>query len=142
MAEPAHTDIDPVVSRRMASISSADTGPELRVRRLLRAMGYGYRLHVKTLPGRPDIVLKKYGRAVIEVRGCFWHMHECDQCRLPRSNVDFWLPKLRANRERDGRNLLALEALGWRVLVLWECELGDDERLRNRLREFLEDQPE
>jgi DNA mismatch endonuclease (patch repair protein) len=101
-------------------------------------MGYGYRLHVKELPGRPDIVLKKHGQAVIEVRGCFWHMHECVDCRLPRTNVEFWRSKLEANRERDGRNLAALQALGWRVLVLWECELRDDEALTRRIRNFLE----
>lgn len=142
MSATARTEVDPVVSRRMASVSGKNTGPELRVRRLLRGMGYGYRLHVKALPGHPDIVLRKRGRAVIEVRGCFWHMHECANCRLPRSNVEFWQEKLLSNRARDERNKAALEDLGWRVLVLWECELGDDEALMQRLRAFLEDRPE
>jgi DNA mismatch endonuclease (patch repair protein) len=134
-------DTDPAVSRRMAATHSRDTAPELRVRRLLRSMGYGYRLHVRDLPGTPDIVMKKYRRAVIEVRGCFWHLHGCPSCRPPESNVAFWGAKLERNRERDDQNVEKLEALGWRVLVVWECEMGCDRDLMTRLREFLEGRP-
>lgn len=141
MAGRQTPETDPAVSRRMAATPSRDTAPELRVRRLLRRMGYGYRLHVRGLPGTPDIVLKKHGRAVIEVRGCFWHLHGCSDCRPPRSNVDFWQAKLERNRQRDDENVAALTSMGWRVLVLWECELGEDEALSTKLRGFLENQP-
>lgn len=137
MAQKRTTETDPVVSRRMAAVRSRNTTPELRVRRILRSMGYGYRVHVRDLPGRPDIVLRKYDKAVIEIRGCFWHLHECDDCRLPRRNAEFWLTKLNRNRERDEANERALRELGWRVLVLWECELGDDDSLSRRLSAFL-----
>jgi len=126
----------------MAAVPTENTSLELKVRRLLRSMGYGYRLHVRGLPGRPDIVLKSRGRAIIEVRGCFWHWHECANFRMPVSNVEFWRAKLEANRARDARNLTALTDAGWRVLVLWECEMLDDELLMRRLREFLEGSPE
>lgn len=140
MAQKPTSQTDPAVSRRMAAVHSRNTTPELRVRRLLRDMGYGYRLHVRDLPGRPDIVLKKYDKAVIEIRGCFWHLHECDNCRPPSRNVEFWMTKLSRNRERDEANERALRELGWRVLVLWECELGDDDSLRRKLTAFLEEQ--
>jgi DNA mismatch endonuclease, patch repair protein len=139
MEKDSRSQVDPAVSKRMAAVPSRNTSLELRVRRLLRQLGYGYRLHVKTLPGHPDIVLKKYGKAVIEVRGCFWHMHECPNCRLPRSNTAFWQSKLERNRTRDEANVQALRDAGWRLLVLWECELGDDASLSKRLRTFLEE---
>lgn len=125
-------------TKQMAATASKDTRPELRVRRLLRDLGYGYRLHVKDLPGKPDIVLRKYNKAIVEVRGCFWHAHGCDQCRLPQSNLDYWEPKLQRNRERDAVNEAALRRDGWRILVLWECELDDEAAVRGRLTEFLE----
>jgi DNA mismatch endonuclease (patch repair protein) len=127
-------------SERMGRIRGRDSKPELIVRRLLHAMGYRYRLHAKELPGRPDIVFR--GRhAAIFVQGCFWHRHPdpaCRLARLPKSRLDFWLPKLEGNRERDVANIERLEAAGWRVLLVWECQLKDREQLGNKLRRFVE----
>jgi DNA mismatch endonuclease, patch repair protein len=125
-------------SANMAAIKSKGTKPEMKVRRLLHAMGYRFRLHRADLPGRPDIVLPSR-RAIIEVRGCFWHQHpdpNCAHARRPKSNTGYWDPKLERNQARDKANLKALEGLGWRVLVLWDCELGDT-CLAQRLGHFL-----
>ncbi len=122
-------------SDRMRRVRSRDTKPELRVRRLLHAMGYRFRLQRRDLPGTPDIVLPRY-RVAIFVHGCFWHRHPDPRCRLarlPKSRLDFWIPKLEANRTRDVRNAEALRDLGWQVLTLWECELKDGDALRDRL---------
>ena len=127
-------------SRRMSLIRSKGTGPELQVRRTLHLMGYRFRLHRRNLPGHPDIVLPKY-RSVIFVHGCFWHRHpdpNCRLARLPKSRLDFWQPKLAANVERDSRAQLALREAGWQVLVVWECELGNNEQLENKLRRWIE----
>jgi DNA mismatch endonuclease, patch repair protein len=127
-------------SQRMALVQGADTRPELLVRRLIHGMGYRYRLHAKELPGRPDIVFRKR-RKVIFVNGCFWHRHQnCRLARLPKSRSEFWLPKLEGNRQRDAKNIAALKAAGWMVLVIWECELGDRQSLVERLKEFLENE--
>jgi DNA mismatch endonuclease (patch repair protein) len=124
-------------SQIMAAVRHKDTRPEITVRRLLHRMGYRYRLHARDLPGRPDIVLPKH-RAVVEVRGCFWHRHPgCSNARLPKSRRGFWLPKLRANRLRDLKNERRLRALDWNVLVVWECEVGSTAPLTKRLQEFL-----
>lgn len=124
---------------RMALIRGRDTKPEMIVRRMLHAMGYRYRLQAKDLPGKPDIVFR--GRKkVIFVHGCFWHRHPdptCKLARLPKSRLDFWEPKLEGNRVRDENNVLALEKMGWDVLVLWECELRDQEQLGNKLSGFV-----
>jgi len=126
-------------SERMARIRSKDTRPELWVRRLVHRMGYRYRLHVESLPGRPDLVFRKRRKAIF-VHGCFWHRHGgCKLARLPKSKLDFWRPKLEANRERDLKNQAALKQMGWDVLVIWECELGDLQRLAKRVEEFLEE---
>lgn len=127
-------------SARMRRIRGRDTKPELIVRQLLWGMGYRYRLQARDLPGRPDIVFRGR-RLAIMVHGCFWHRHPdpaCPLARLPKSRLDFWLPKLERNRERDLANLAKLDALGWRVLLVWECELRDRERLGNTLRRFME----
>lgn len=125
-------------SRRMALIRSGDTKPEMLVRRLLHGMGYRYRLHRRNLPGTPDLVFTSR-RAVVFVHGCFWHRHAgCPLARLPKSRMDFWRPKLEGNRERDVRNVAALESEGWRVLTVWECELKDMDRLASKLRRFLD----
>ena len=124
----------------MARVRGRDTRPELVVRRLLHGMGFRYRLHAKELPGRPDIVFRGR-RLAIFVQGCFWHRHpdpECRLARLPKSRLDFWLPKLEGNRARDIANVERLESAGWRVLLVWECELKDWEQLGNRLRRFVE----
>lgn len=124
-------------SEIMSRIRSSDTRPEMIVRRMLHKAGYRYRLHVAKLPGKPDLVFVRKQK-VIFIHGCFWHMHECfGQARIPKSNVEFWTIKLRKNKERDDRNLRELRQLGWRCLIIWECELRNEELLA-KLRRFLE----
>lgn len=115
----------------MAKIKGRDTKPELRLRSALHRMGLRFRVCRKDLPGKPDIVFPRH-RLAVQVRGCFWHQHEgCRAGRLPASNLDYWRPKLEGNVRRDAEKDEALRALGWRVLVIWECELkSDDEVLR------------
>ena len=127
-------------SQRMGRIRGKDTGPEWVVRRMVHGAGYRYRLHAKRLPGRPDLVFPGR-RKVIFVHGCFWHRHpdpSCKLARLPKSRLDFWLPKLQANHERDLRSQEALERAGWDCLVVWECETRDRERLKDKIVAFLE----
>lgn len=125
-------------SARMALVQSKNTKPELLVRRLVHAMGYRYRLHRRDLPGTPDLVFPGRGK-VIFVHGCFWHRHaRCALARLPKTRGDFWLPKLTANAERDARNVRALRRLGWGVLTIWECQLGNTTKLANRIGRFLD----
>ncbi len=108
------------------------------VRRLLHAMGYRYRLHVRSLPGNPDIVLPRH-RKVVLVHGCFWHRHDCpDGRKLPRSKPEYWGPKLRGNRERDQWSTSMLINKGWQVLVIWECELRSLDTVKAKLANFLE----
>ena len=124
-------------SERMGRVKGADTKPEMVVRRLVHAMGYRYRLHGRDLPGKPDIVFRSR-KKVIFVHGCFWHRHpRCKLARIPKTRLDFWVPKLEGNRERDIRNQQALGQMGWRYLVIWECEIGDRGDLENRILEFL-----
>ncbi|NLF59944.1 MAG: DNA mismatch endonuclease Vsr [Lentisphaerae bacterium] len=109
----------------MSRIRSKNTKPELVVRRHLHALGFRYRLHDPKLPGHPDIVLRKW-HTVVLVHGCFWHRHEgCKTATMPKSNVEFWTAKFQRNVERDARNRAALEAAGWKVIVLWECEIKE-----------------
>lgn len=125
-------------SRNMAAIKSNDTKPEMLVRRHLHGFGYRYSLHNKKLPGRPDIVLRRY-KTVIFVNGCFWHGHEgCKYYRLPKSNTDFWLTKIAQNRVRDERDIQELCRLGWRVIVIWECELKTEMRRQQTFHKLLE----
>jgi DNA mismatch endonuclease (patch repair protein) len=107
----------------MSRIRSRDTKPELWVRRILHSRGFRFRLHRKDLPGRPDLVLPKYG-AVVFVQGCFWHAHHCQKGRVPGTRGDFWKAKFEGNKKRDARNTRALRAAGWRVFMIWECELA------------------
>jgi DNA mismatch endonuclease (patch repair protein) len=101
-------------------------------------MGYRYRLHGKGLPGRPDLVFRSRGKLIF-VHGCFWHLHKgCALARLPKSRTDFWLPKLEANRLRDAKTQRALRRAGWKVLVVWECQLKSEARTRDTLRRFLD----
>jgi DNA mismatch endonuclease, patch repair protein len=110
-------------SRNMAAIRSTNTRPEMRVRSALHALGYRFRLHRKDLPGRPDIVLPRL-RTVIFVHGCFWHCHRCKYGSVvPATRADFWAAKRAGNVARDRRNRSALRRAGWRVCVLWECEV-------------------
>ncbi|WP_244973746.1 very short patch repair endonuclease [Vreelandella venusta] len=121
----------------MSKIRHKDTKPEMIVRRLIHKEGYRYRLHDKRLPGKPDLVFRQRSK-VIFVHGCFWHLHEnCKKSRPPKSRQDFWLPKLEANRERDDRNIAKLREMGWEVLVIWECELGETDRLLAKIKYFL-----
>lgn len=124
---------------RMSRVRNKDTKPEMRVRRLVHSLGYRYRLHYGGLPGRPDIVFPER-RKVIFVHGCFWHRHEgCSRCRMPKSRLEFWGPKLEKNRLRDLKNLAKLHELGWDVLVVWECETEEAAGLPGRIMTFLED---
>ena len=108
----------------MARVKAADTRPEIAVRRLVHRLGYRFRLHRRDLPGTPDLVLPKY-RAVIFVHGCFWHQHSCPRGqRQPASNQQYWGPKLAGNVARDASAASALERMGWRVLTIWECQVG------------------
>lgn len=110
-------------SRMMAGIRSKDTGPEIALRRRLHGLGFRYRLHVASLPGKPDLVLPKY-KAAIFVHGCFWHRHEgCRYAAMPTTRLEFWAAKFDANVARDRAARLALEALRWRVGIVWECAL-------------------
>jgi DNA mismatch endonuclease (patch repair protein) len=125
-------------SYNMSHIRGRDTAPEMRVRRILHAAGLRYRLHGKSLPGKPDLVFA--GRkTVVFVHGCFWHMHSCKYGKpAPATNRDFWAAKRRSNAERDQRNRAALEAEGWRVFEIWECETRDLRTLPDRLLEIIE----
>ncbi len=127
-------------SEIMARIRSKDSRPEMVVRRLVFALGYRYRLHAKNLPGCPDLVFRPR-RKVIFIHGCFWHLHaNCPIARMPKSRLDFWTPKLEGNRERDDKNERALKREGWKVLIIWECQIKDAAKLENRIRRFLDAQ--
>lgn len=112
----------------MSRINSKNTKPEEIVRKFLFSHGFRYRKNDKRYPGHPDIVLPKY-KTVIFVNGCFWHMHDCKEFVLPKSNLEYWLPKLERNKQRDKENVEKLQSLGWNVVVVWECELKDEKRL-------------
>ena len=127
-----------VRSAIMARVKSKGMKPEMKVRRLLHGLGYRYRLHRPDLPGRPDLVFVAR-RKVVFVNGCFWHFHrDCDRVRIPASNRDYWIAKLKRNRARDERNLALLQESGWGVMTVWECELRDMDAAESRLTEFLE----
>jgi DNA mismatch endonuclease (patch repair protein) len=122
----------------MTQVHSKDTGPELTVRRLLHSLGYRYRLHRKDLPGNPDLVFVSR-RRVIFVHGCFWHGHDCRSGRKrPKTNEEYWLKKLERNRARDAENQAKLLALGWKVLIVWECQISEIEQLTISIRQFLD----
>ena len=107
----------------MRQVRSENTAPEMYVRRALHAAGFRFRLHDKRLPGKPDLVLTKY-LTVVFVQGCLWHWHGCRRSRMPSSNTDYWQRKIARNVERDAKNLSALSDKGWRVELVWECELA------------------
>lgn len=126
-------------SIRMGLVRSKDTKPELVVRRLVHSLGYRYRLHRKDLPGTPDLVFAKRRKAIF-VHGCFWHRHDdaaCKLARLPKSRLDFWLPKLQKNKERDLMKENQLISLGWDVLTVWECQVKDLAFLEEKIKRFL-----
>jgi DNA mismatch endonuclease (patch repair protein) len=120
----------------MSHVRSADTKPELLVRKLVHGMGFRYRLHRKELPGTPDLVfvgLKK----VIFVNGCFWHGHSCKRGTIPATHTEFWQNKIQRNKERDEQARKALETLGWQSVDVWECELRDTSQLKKKLKKYL-----
>ncbi len=115
-------------SEIMALVGSKDTKPELLIRKGLHALGFRYRLHVKDLPGKPDLVFPRY-RAVIQINGCFWHGHACPLCRMPNSNTEYWNSKIARNKKRDISNRQLLLDEHWRVLTIWECALTGKSKL-------------
>jgi DNA mismatch endonuclease (patch repair protein) len=121
----------------MRSIRTKNTGPELNLRRMLHKSGYRYRIHPKTLPGRPDIAFPSR-RKVIFVHGCFWHSHGCSKGQAPKSRQDYWAPKLLTNKARDERRIQELADRGWSSLVVWQCELRNPKVTFERVREFLD----
>lgn len=123
-------------SERMSRIRSENTKPEMVVRRLVYHSGFRYRLHVKELPGKPDLVFKSQ-KKVIFVHGCFWHQHGCNQYRMPRSKLNYWLPKLQRNIERDEENIKLLESKGWAVFIAWECEIEKIDFIKQKIIRFL-----
>jgi DNA mismatch endonuclease (patch repair protein) len=129
--------IDQSRAHILRAVRKKDTKPELAVRKLLHALGFRFRLHSRELPGSPDIVLPRY-KAVIFVHGCFWHQHaRCRHANVPQSRPEYWVPKLARNVQRDKTSQIALKTAGWRILVLWECELRDKGLLREQLLQFL-----
>jgi DNA mismatch endonuclease (patch repair protein) len=121
----------------MQQVKGKDTKPEKIVRSLLHALGYRFRLHRKDLPGTPDIVFPSR-RLALFVHGCFWHGHGCKIGQLPKSRLDYWGPKIEANRERDTRKEAVLAASGWTPVVVWQCELNEQDALAERLQQLLD----
>lgn len=124
----------------MSRVGSKDTTPEMAVRSLVHRLGFRFRLHYKKLPGKPDLAFP--GRKkVIFVHGCFWHGHEnCSKGRLPKSNLDVWVPKIENNKKRDIANIAKIVAFGWNCLTIWQCEIRNAEGLEQKLVRFLESQ--
>ena len=124
-------------SRNMSAIKSKNTKPEIAVRKLLHSMGYRFRLHRKDLPGSPDIVLPKY-KKVIFVHGCFWHRHEnCKYASTPKTRQEFWENKFKANVKRDLEIQEKIKNIGWKSVVIWECETKKVDNLREKLIDFI-----
>jgi DNA mismatch endonuclease (patch repair protein) len=123
----------------MSRVRGKNTAPELVVRTMAHRLGYRFRLHRRGLPGTPDLVFPRLHK-VIFVNGCFWHGHpDCDRARLPKTNIEFWRSKIGATVVRDRRAIEALRDEGWGVLVVWQCDTGDDGKLERVLRDFLSD---
>lgn len=130
-------------SRCMSRIRSQGMKPEMTVRSLVHRLGFRFRLHRRALPGKPDLILPRFG-AVIFVHGCFWHWHRkqgCPIAGIPKSNLAYWQPKLSRTRNRDIQHTRALKRLGWRVLVIWECDLANERAVAVRIRRFLTNGP-
>ena len=124
-------------SWNMSRIKSGNTKPEIVVRSLLHNMGYRFRLHRRDLPGKPDIVLTRY-KSVIFVHGCFWHRHKgCKNATSPKTKKTFWREKFRANVERDRKVQKEMKSMGWRIQIIWECELSDLDKVKRFLKESL-----
>src|SRR5882724_656783 len=123
----------------MRRIRSKDMSPEIQVRRLLHRLGYRYRLHRKNLPGHPDVIFPRLKKAIF-VHGCFWHQHSDPACkitRLPKSRLEYWVPKLARNKQRDAESISRLVKIGWQALVVWECQVELMSNLKSRLLLFL-----
>lgn len=126
-------------SERMRRVRQKHTAPELALRTILRRLGYHYRLHAADLPGTPDLVFRSARKAIF-VHGCYWHRHEgCTLASMPKTNVEFWVEKFRKNVQRDAEKIARLEALGWRSLIVWQCELKQGEVVQVKLDHFLSD---
>ena len=124
-------------SKVMAAIRNKNTAPERAVRSVAHRLGFRFRLHCADLPGRPDLAFPRLKKAIF-VHGCFWHQHQdCARATMPRSNQKYWCAKFTGNVARDARVAAELKALGWKTIVVWECELNDVGRLQNRLKSFL-----
>jgi len=119
-------------SRMMSGIRGKNTSPELLIRKALHARGFRFRIHVKNLPGKPDLVLPKY-KAAVFIHGCFWHGHNCKYFKVPQTRPEFWLEKIGKNRARDELQAAALGALGWKVLVIWECAVRSMKKQKSPL---------
>lgn len=131
--------VDPERSRIMRAVKARDTVPEMIVRRLVHSMGYRYRLHRKDLPGKPDLTFQRRHK-VIFVHGCFWHGHDCKRgARLPKTNRDYWETKITRNRERDQQHDQELRCQGWRILVVWECQIKEPQTMAGQIKNFLGD---
>ena len=140
---PAGTDVFTAEQRSavMRKVPGKNSSAELKVRRVLTAMGLRYRLHRRDLPGSPDIAMPGR-RLALFVHGCFWHGHDCRRgARQPKANADYWTAKIARNQARDAANLEALRAMGWRPAVIWECELKDDAALPDRLAALISGEP-
>jgi DNA mismatch endonuclease (patch repair protein) len=129
--------VDPARSALMAKVRGKDTRPEMVVRQAAHALGLRFRLHRRDLPGSPDLVFPRLRKAIF-VHGCFWHRHPgCSKASTPKTRVEFWTSKFVANMQRDARSIAALEAMGWGVCVVWECETSDATALWRKLKKFL-----
>ena len=131
--------VTPARRKNMQAVKSRNTKPELKLRTMLHAAGYRYRLHTKELPGKPDIVFPAR-KCVLFVHGCFWHLHsDCRKATIPATRTEFWMNKLQANKERDKRNVEALEKSGWRVMTIWECDIREfKNKIPDNIKYFLD----
>jgi DNA mismatch endonuclease (patch repair protein) len=120
----------------MSRVKGRHTTPERTVRSIVHRNGFRFRLHGKDLPGKPDIVFRPR-RKIVFVHGCFWHGHGCGKGRIPKSNAAFWRAKIVANRKRDAKHIRALKADGWKILVIWQCQLKNPLALEKRIVDFL-----
>jgi DNA mismatch endonuclease, patch repair protein len=125
-------------SEVMSLIRSKNTKPEIKTRSALHCLGFRFRVHDSSLPGKPDIVLRKH-RTVIHVRGCFWHGHQCKIARHPNSHQEYWLPKIQRNIERDLRNDQLLKKEGWRIKVIWECDCRKADKLSRIVKDLADE---
>ena len=124
-------------SKIMAAVKSADTGPEMLIRRALHRLGYRYGLHRNDLPGKPDLVFRSR-RKVVFVHGCFWHGHNCKKGRLPKTRIEFWTEKISKNRARDRRSVRELRKYGWSSITIWQCQTRSQQKIVDKIVRFLE----